>query len=111
MGRSVLSAAHSALAAHHVAATGGVDDAASAPRTKQPTPSLALRASESELAQKNEDGSITAFGVLTPEQRFEFDVRGYFVLRGHYSQAEVAAFNDGIDEVQAIPMTFDNFHD
>ena len=31
----------------------------------------------------------TAFGALTPEQRFEFDIRGYIVLRGHYSPEQV----------------------
>ena len=50
-----------------------------------------------------------AFSALTPEQRFEFDIRGYFVLKGHYSAEQVAAFNSGIDEVQAIPMTHENF--
>ena len=52
-----------------------------------------------------EDGSMEAYEGLTPEQRYEFDVRGYYVLRGHYSPEEVAMFNAGIDAVQAVPVT------
>ena len=38
-------------------------------------------------------------------QRYEFDVNGYFVIKGHYSAAQVATFNAGIDELQAVPVS------
>ena len=103
MGRALLTK----TAAHVVA--GGVASAGQQPARKQPAPPRTLRPSADELSLKNEDGSMTAFDALTPAQRFEFDVRGYFVLRGHYSPAQVAAFNAGIDEVQAVPMTHANY--
>ena len=34
-----------------------------------------------------------AYDGLTPAQRFEFDVRGYYVLKGYYTAEEVATFN------------------
>lgn len=43
--------------------------------------------------------------VLSPENAYQFDVNGFFVLRGHYGPEEVAEFNRGIDELQAIPVT------
>ena len=70
---------------------------------------LTLLPSDEELRGVNEAGDPTAFRALTPAQRFEFDVRGYIVLRGHYSAAQVAEFNAGIDEVQSIPKTHANF--
>ena len=42
-------------------------------------------------------------------QRFEFDVRGYFVLKGYYTPEEVAEFNAGIDELQQISVTQENY--
>ena len=88
MGRAVLASAASHL--------GPVPEPA---RRRQPPPPSTLRPDAAELKLRNEDGSMTAFDAMTPAQRFEFDVRGYFVLRAHYSQREVAAFNAGIDEV------------
>jgi hypothetical protein len=38
---------------------------------------------------------------MSPDQRYQFDVLGYFVIKGHYSAAAVAEFNRGIDELQA----------
>jgi hypothetical protein len=90
---------------------GGEEQPAAAARTRQPAPPQTLRPSAALLGQRNEDGSHTAFNALTPQQRFEFDVRGYFVLRGHYSAAQVAAFHAGVDEVQALPMTHTNFEE
>jgi hypothetical protein len=42
---------------------------------------------------------------LTPEQAYEFDLRGFVVLRSHYSPAQVQQLERGIDELQAIPCT------
>ena len=98
MGRRVLSAT-----AEHVSA------ATSTPARRQPPPPQTLLPDDEQLQQLNEAGDPTAFRALTPTQRFEFDVRGYFVLRGHYSAAQVAQFNAGIDEVQALPKTQANF--
>ena len=50
-----------------------------------------------------------AYDGLTPAQRFEFDVRGYYVLKGYYTPEEVATFNAGIDELQQIPVTHQNY--
>jgi hypothetical protein len=57
----------------------------------------------------NEDGSPAGFGALSLEQRYEFDVRGYFVMRGHYTAQEVALFNAGIDELQSIPVAHHDY--
>eukprot|EP01051_Picozoa_sp_SAG22_P019117 SAG22_NODE_3427_length_1718_cov_3.228536_1_plen_289_part_10 len=46
---------------------------------------------------------VSAF-ELSAEQRYEFDVKGYFVLKAHYSPAQVARFHAGVDELQAIPL-------
>lgn len=43
--------------------------------------------------------------VLSSEHAYQFDVNGFFVLRGHYNAADVAEFHRGIDELQAIPVT------
>lgn len=37
------------------------------------------------------------------------DLRGFCVLRQHYSPEQVAQFNRGIDELQAIPIDFDTY--
>jgi len=47
--------------------------------------------------------------TLTAEQQYEFDVKGYFVLRGHYGPESVARFHAGIDELQAIPLEYDTY--
>ena len=39
---------------------------------------------------------------LTPEQQYEFDLRGYIVLRNHYDADIVAQLHDGIDELLAL---------
>jgi hypothetical protein len=46
---------------------------------------------------------------LTPEQQYEFDLRGYIVLRNHYDADIVAQLHDGIDELQAIPVDYDTY--
>ena len=43
---------------------------------------------------------------LTPEQKYEFDLRGYLVLRQHFHAEAVAEFHAGIDELQAIPIDY-----
>jgi hypothetical protein len=96
----------SAVAAHVVASDASFTVT---PARRQPAPPNTLLPSDSELQGVNEAGDPTAFRALTPQQRFEFDVRGYFVLRGHYSAEQVAEFNAGIDEVQALPKTHANF--
>lgn len=46
---------------------------------------------------------------LTDEQRYEFDLRGYVVLPGHFDQSAVEQFHAGIDELQAIPIEFETY--
>ena len=46
---------------------------------------------------------------LTPEQKYEFDLRGYFVLRQHYDGAAIEEFHAGIDELQAIPIDYETY--
>ena len=43
---------------------------------------------------------------LSPEQKYEFDLRGYIVLENHYDSDRIAACHAGIDELQAIPIDF-----
>ena len=47
--------------------------------------------------------------ALTPEQKYEFDLRGYIVLKGHYDEDAVRQFHAGIDELQAIPIDYDTY--
>ena len=47
--------------------------------------------------------------VLTPERRYELDLKGYFVLKGHYDAAAVAEFHAAIDELQAIPVEYETY--
>eukprot|EP01045_Picozoa_sp_COSAG04_P016757 COSAG04_NODE_1427_length_6801_cov_3.862131_4_plen_269_part_00 len=70
--------------------------------------------------------------ALTPEQVYEFDIMGYTVcaahsspppchpthhrrrwqiLRQHYSPESVQLFNEAIDEVQKVPVTFDAYNE
>jgi len=46
---------------------------------------------------------------LTPEQKYEFDIRGYIVLKQHYDAAAVKEFHAGIDELQAIPIDYETY--
>ena len=46
---------------------------------------------------------------LTPEQKYEFDLRGYLVLKSHYDTDAVTQFHAGIDELQAIPIDYDTY--
>ena len=46
---------------------------------------------------------------LTPEQKYEFDLQGYIVLRQHYDEETVAEFHAGIDELQAIPIEYETY--
>jgi hypothetical protein len=46
---------------------------------------------------------------LSPEQKYEFDLRGYIVLKGHYDAAAVAHFHAGVDELQAIPIEYETY--
>ena len=43
---------------------------------------------------------------VTPELKYELDLRGYFVLRGHYDEDAIREFHSGIDELQAIPIEY-----
>lgn len=51
------------------------------------------------------DPDATAYR-LTPAQQYEFDLRGYLVLRQHFDADAVAGFHAGIDELQAIPIDY-----
>ena len=46
---------------------------------------------------------------LTPEQKYQFDLQGYFVLRQHYAEGAVEEFHAGIDELQAIPIDYETY--
>jgi len=46
---------------------------------------------------------------LTPEQKYQFDVKGYFVLKQHYDREAVEEFHAGIDELQAIPIDYETY--
>ncbi len=46
---------------------------------------------------------------LTDEQKYELDLRGYFVLRQHYDEDEIGEFHAGIDELQAIPIDHETY--
>ncbi len=46
---------------------------------------------------------------LSPEQKYEFDLRGYIILRQHYHQDAIAEFHAGIDELQAIPIEYETY--
>jgi hypothetical protein len=48
-------------------------------------------------------GGSDLAGGLTVEQQYEFDIRGFVVLRQHYDARVVAQLNCGIDELQRIP--------
>ena len=48
--------------------------------------------------------------ALTPEQKYEFDLRGYLVLKGHYDEAAVAEFHAGIDELSGDPRRLRDLH-
>jgi hypothetical protein len=59
------------------------------------------------MASKSAAEEQTAAGEeneLSPEHAYQFDVNGFFVIKGHYSAEEVAEFHRGIDELQAIPV-------
>lgn len=46
---------------------------------------------------------------LTEEQKYEFDLKGYYVLKGHYAQDAIREFHEGIDELQAIPVDYKTY--
>ncbi len=46
---------------------------------------------------------------VSPEQKYELDLRGYFVLRGHYDEDAIRGFHAGIDELQAIPVEYEAY--
>ena len=46
---------------------------------------------------------------LTPEQKYEFDLRGYLVLQQHFDAEAVAELHAGIDELQAIPIDYQTY--
>ena len=48
-------------------------------------------------------------GELTPEQKYEFDLQGYIVLRGHYDEQALKMLHAGIDELQAIPVDYETY--
>ena len=53
----------------------------------------------------------TAVSEMTPEQKYELDIRGYFVLREHYAEDAISEFHAGIDELQAIPIEYETYRD
>ena len=46
--------------------------------------------------------TTTQDSALTPEQKYEFDLQGYIVPKGHYDQRAVA-------ELQAIPIDYETY--
>ncbi|MEE2872527.1 MAG: phytanoyl-CoA dioxygenase family protein [Candidatus Latescibacterota bacterium] len=46
---------------------------------------------------------------LTAEQKYEFDLQGYIVLKEHYDAAAVETLHAGIDELQAIPIDYETY--
>ena len=46
---------------------------------------------------------------LTPEQKYEFDLQGYIVLKQHYTAEAIAELHGGIDELQAIPIEYETY--
>ena len=46
---------------------------------------------------------------LTAEQRYEFDLNGYIVLRNYYDDDVIANLHEGIDELQTIPLDYDTY--
>ncbi len=46
---------------------------------------------------------------LTPEQKYEFDLQGYIVLRQHFDAEAIQEFHAGIDELQAIPIDYETY--
>ena len=46
---------------------------------------------------------------LTPEQKYQLDLQGYFVLKQYYDEEAVAEFHAGIDELQAIPIEYETY--
>ncbi len=56
-----------------------------------------------------ESSESTPAFELTPEQKYEFDLRGYFVLRQHYDESAVQELHAGIDELQAIPIEYETY--
>ena len=46
---------------------------------------------------------------LTPEQKYQFDIQGYIVLKQHYDAEAVKEFHAGIDELQAIPIDYETY--
>ena len=46
---------------------------------------------------------------LTPEQKYEFDLQGYIVLKQHYDADAVEELHAGIDELQAIPIDYETY--
>eukprot|EP01052_Picozoa_sp_SAG31_P015713 SAG31_NODE_1018_length_10354_cov_10.995514_1_plen_201_part_00 len=41
---------------------------------------------------------------MTEEQKYQFDLNGFFILKQYYDAQSVAEFHRGIDELQAIPV-------
>ena len=46
---------------------------------------------------------------LTPQQQYQFDLQGYFVLKQHYNTADIKEFHAGIDALQAIPINYETY--
>ena len=46
---------------------------------------------------------------LTPEQKYQIDVQGYFVLRQHFDKDALVEFQAGVDELQAIPIEYETY--
>ena len=46
---------------------------------------------------------------LSLEQKYEFDLRGFIVLRQHFDELALQEFQAGIDELQAIPIDYDTY--
>jgi hypothetical protein len=46
---------------------------------------------------------------LTSEQKYEFDIKGYLVLKQHYDAEAIEQFHAGIDALQAIPIEYETY--
>ena len=70
----------------------GASSSGNARRPRPPRPKKWQAASAAASADSSAGFELTA------ELKYEFDVKGYFLLKGHFDAAAVARFHAGIDE-------------
>ena len=71
-----------------------------------------MREEKKQLGKAASDGSSSqscSGFELSPEQKYEFDIHGYIVLRRHYDGKALEDFHAGIDELQAIPIDYETY--